>query len=484
VYKFFNEEIEVMIELSEVKEIGELLAVLMDTLNDFVCIKDGESRWLATNAFGIRLFHLEDVAYRGKSDKDLAELKPFFKDAFLECFDSDERAWGEVGGIRVEEFIETDDGVKTFDVMKVPTFNGDGTRKALVTIGRDITDRKIMEEKLRESEERYRRLVESSPDMIAAVSSDDDLLYINNAGIQLIGITNFLEIKGNGSKISDYLKDANTIIAHQGSTNFCEREFKTIDGSILDVEVAVTPIVYKGTAAKQIVVRDITKRKRTEGLLRKSEKMAALGELAAGVAHEIRNPLTALKGFTQILKPSLEKKGYYLDIMEAELERIESITSELLILAKPQIQIFNTTKIETIVQHVADLLEPEMQKKQIKVNLNFLHGEATIDGDENQLKQAFINIVKNAIDSMDQGEINIKTIIQNDQLAVIIQDQGSGISEGRLSKLGEPFYSTKEKGTGLGLMITFKIVKEHRGEIKFDSIIGEGTTVSVSFPIS
>lgn len=354
-----------MIELSEVKGIGEILAVLMDTLNDFVCIKDSENRWLAANTFGLKLFKLENVDYKGKTDKDFAEMYPFFREAFLECYDSDNRAWDFIEGLRLEERIQTDDGIRYFDVMKVPTFNEDGSRKALVTIGRDITQRKLKEE-----------------------------------------------------------------------------------------------------------------------LLRKSEKLAAIGELAAGVAHEIRNPLTALKGFVQVLQPSLSEQRNYLSIMQAELERIEAITGDLLILAKPQVKTYQKTDIEETIRHVIALLEPEIKEKQIKLSVAFNHRGVALLSEADQLKQAFINVVKNAIDSMENGEIVISSKAVDGRLIIMIEDQGCGIAEERLAKLGEPFYSTKEKGTGLGLMVTFKIIKEHKGEIKFDSELGKGTKVTIGFPIT
>jgi PAS domain S-box-containing protein len=471
-----------MIEISEVKGIGEILAVLMDTLNDFVCIKDSENRWLAANTYSLKLFQLEDVDYKGKSDKDFAEISPFFRDAFLYCYESDKRAWNYKDGIRLEESIHTEDGIKYFDVMKVPTFNEDGTRKALVTIGRDITRRKEMEVRLRESEVRYRKLVESSPDMIATISDDCNIAYINDAGLKLTGADSLSELLDNKNEFSRFVHDSALIANCDKDKRFNDRKLRRVDGTSVDVEVAVTPVSYEGGEAKQIIVRDITERKKTDEILRKNEKLAALGELAAGVAHEIRNPLTALKGFTQILKPSLPEQNNYLAIMQAELERIEAITGDLLILAKPQVKQFQKTNIQDIMQHVIDLFKTEANEKQIHFNVEFDHNDVLLISEKNQLKQAFINVIKNAIDAMEQGRIDIKTKVENERVIITIKDQGCGIAEERLALLGEPFYSTKEKGTGLGLMVTFKIIKEHDGEIVFNSKIGEGTEVKVIFP--
>ncbi|GMB08022.1 cache domain-containing protein [Thermolongibacillus altinsuensis] len=222
----------------------------------------------------------------------------------------------------------------------------------------------------------------------------------------------------------------------------------------------------------------------SEELLRKSEKLAVVGELAAGVAHEIRNPLTSLKGFIQLLKEG-ERNQAYFDIIEAELERLNEIVDEFLLLGKPNAIKKAYSHVSEMLQHVMKLLEGQALLHHVTVQCSVDEQLPPLYCDENQLKQVFINIIKNAIEAMPNGGmLRIEAKRRLDSILICFTDEGCGIPKERLSTLGEPFYSTKEKGTGLGLMVSFKIVEAHGGKMKIHSEEGKGTTVCLLFPIS
>ncbi|OEH92436.1 PAS domain-containing sensor histidine kinase [Bacillus solimangrovi] len=233
------------------------------------------------------------------------------------------------------------------------------------------------------------------------------------------------------------------------------------------------------------VTEEITDQKQRDELLIKSEKLTSVGQLAAGIAHEIRNPLTSIKGFIQILSINKYVPQGYIEIMMSELARIESIVNEFLLLARPPRDIqFQPYQLEQILEEVVSLLRAEANLRGIEIIENIEQNLVHLMCAPNQLKQAFINLIKNAIESMDvSGKINVNLYEKNNQLHVKIIDQGSGIPKDSLEKLGDPFFSTKEKGTGLGLMITMKMIEDHGGTIHFDSEVGIGTTVTASFPI-
>lgn len=224
-------------------------------------------------------------------------------------------------------------------------------------------------------------------------------------------------------------------------------------------------------------------RKLTEELLRNSEKLTIAGQLAAGIAHEIRNPLTSLKGFLQLIKKGPDYKTEYLDIMEAELDRIEVIVNELLLLAKPTDRKFEEKDVKSMLQNVITLLETQALIHNVQILTAFTPG-VTIYCDENQMKQVFINLMKNAIEAMPGGGKLLIQVKKKQELAVIrFIDQGCGIPKEKLKQIGSPFYSTKEDGNGLGLMVSYNIIENHHGKIHIESEIGVGSTFTVSLPI-
>ncbi|MFB5191261.1 PAS domain-containing protein [Alicyclobacillus fastidiosus] len=231
-------------------------------------------------------------------------------------------------------------------------------------------------------------------------------------------------------------------------------------------------------------VQDITVQRQTEELLRTSEKLSVAGQLAAGIAHEIRNPLTVLKGFVQILSCKAQGKDkQYFGLMKSELSRIEAIVSELLFLAKPQCTTFQRQDIRVILDEVLTLLGSEATMNCISISALLDSDLPLINCEANQLKQVFINIIKNAIEAMpDGGQISISSTIQNGGVCLRFTDEGEGIPPQSLAKIGEPFYTTKPDGTGLGVMVSQKIILAHNGTMNISSLVGQGTTVTVFLP--
>ncbi|CAG5085841.1 PAS/PAC sensor signal transduction histidine kinase kinA [Thermobacillus xylanilyticus] len=268
----------------------------------------------------------------------------------------------------------------------------------------------------------------------------------------------------------------------------CEYRIFMPDGSVRTIQTIGKWMrdEYRQAPLLVGIVRDITIESRTEELLRTSEKLKMAGQLAAGIAHEIRNPLTSLKGFSKLLRKATgEQADRYYEIMDQEFVRIEMILGELLVLAKPQASVYQDWDIRLIVHEVADLLSSQAILNNVIIQEQATPEACIVRCDKNQLKQVFMNVVKNAIEAMPSGGLLIISI-ERDETDVLVHviDQGSGIPEDQLRRLGEPFFTTKEKGTGLGLMISHKIIEEHDGNIRYVSRSGEGTTVSIRLPQS
>jgi signal transduction histidine kinase len=213
-----------------------------------------------------------------------------------------------------------------------------------------------------------------------------------------------------------------------------------------------------------------------------------VGQLAAGVAHEIRNPLTALKGFMQLLHQNADENRKYFEIMLTELERINYIVGEFMVLSKPHNQQqLQDHDIHVILMSIIPILESQAILHNVIIRVDPVQDLPRVKCDVNQIKQVLINLMKNAIEAMPNGgtvTVRFEKDMPRRELVVYIEDQGEGMPPELLERLGEPFLTTKEKGTGLGLMVCYKIIQAHGGTISFGSTPGEGTCVKLVLPAS
>ena len=279
----------------------------------------------------------------------------------------------------------------------------------------------------------------------------------------------------------------------QGKTWRGEICNKKKSGDFYWVATTIVPFMENGVPYQYISIRtDITSRKQAENdlkrskeLLHQQDKLAAVGQLAAGVAHEIRNPLTSMKGYTEYLQ-SEEKDSNrieYFDIILDEIDRVNLIVEDFLVLAKPQTVQLETKNIIPIIQNVLSLMEFDGRKKNVTFYFESRLDHILVRCDENRLKQVFLNFVKNGIEAMPNGgNIKVTTELRDGEVQISIEDTGVGISPERLKKLGEPFYTTKKTGNGLGLMVSFNIIEGHQGRIIVESEVNKGTTFNILLP--
>jgi two-component system, sporulation sensor kinase E len=488
---FFYVSLKKMEELNALKVDEHRLSTLINSMVDFVNFKDGEGRWIEANDFGLKLFQLENVDFRGKKDSELAEYTDFYGDALRYCEISDEETWQNGEITHLEETVPLPDGgEKTFDTIKVPLFHPDGRRKGLVIIGREITERKHMEKLLEISEQKYKSLFEYSPDIVYMMDLEGVFTNLNPQFQNIIGF-NPDEVIGKNIRdlLPELYKEATlrsfSAVITGKKPQINELSFPHQNGKEIILQCTSLPIIVNGKISGIIGYgKDVTLLRQTEERLRRTEKLSIVGELSASVAHEIRNPLTSLKGFVQILQVEDEKHKLYYQIMHDELNRINDIVGELLLLAKPQQLTYKKADLQSILSGVVSLLKTEASLHNIEVDFSYSE-PIWMECEPNQLKQLFINIIKNAIEASHSGSrVTISLMpLENEKVSIIVKDSGYGISEERLKKIGEPFYSSKEKGTGLGLTVSFKIVQSHNGTIDFISVLGKGTEVKIGLPI-
>ncbi|MBM7693148.1 PAS domain S-box-containing protein [Peribacillus deserti] len=265
------------------------------------------------------------------------------------------------------------------------------------------------------------------------------------------------------------------------------RQSSTAGSSIL-AEATVSPIYgsQNDLIAIAAIIRDVTEKKLMDEYMRNSEKLKVTGEIAAGVAHEIRNPLTVIGGFIQMLREEDGPHKHYYSIIHSEINRMNSIISEFLNLAKPQIFDLKIQNMKELVEEVVLLFQSESNFKNVDIQLTCISEYVPILCEGNQLKQVFINLLKNSFEAMpDGGVINFHIKYKNcDAIQIIIEDNGIGIPDHVLRNVGKPFYTTKEDGTGLGFMITEKIIQQHKGTIHIQSEVGKGTRVQIIIPVT
>ncbi|MEH7125890.1 HAMP domain-containing sensor histidine kinase [Bacillus sp. JJ1773] len=220
--------------------------------------------------------------------------------------------------------------------------------------------------------------------------------------------------------------------------------------------------------------------------LKKADKLNAISQLAASIAHEIRNPMTTIRGFLQLMKNEqniTSNQGMFISLSLEELDRTNQIINDFLSLARPISEFTETIPLSNIMLDISDFMKPYAVMSNVKMNIQ-LEESLYIAGNVNEFKQLFINLIKNGIEAMpDGGNLDINVYQQNDIAFIEIKDNGVGFSTIQLEQLGQPYYSTKTKGTGLGLMISFDIIKRLKGEYEIESIENEGTIFTIHFPL-
>ena len=362
--------------------------------------------------------------------------------------------------------------------------------KAELVVVTDISSRKRFQNKLQKSRERYQRLIQNSIDTIAVIYQDK-WVFMNESGIKLFGVKDYTDIIG--QNIYSYLNPEYHLQVKEIMQKVSDGHMEVIvtkqiwtsfSGENVFTEMVCIPTTYFGEPAVQVILRDLTDRKQAEEMMLQSEKLSVAGQLAAGIAHEIRNPLTSIKGFLQLMQSDKCENEQYFEIIFSELNRIELILSELLMLAKPQESKFKKENINNILNEITTLLETEANLKNVLIEKKLSSTIPEINCDQNQLKQVFINFIKNAIEAMPKGGVvSVTTKEVENEIEVTVKDNGIGIPKKILEKIGQPFVTTKKSGTGLGLMISFKIIENHKGTIKVNSEEGKGTTFTIRLPI-
>jgi two-component system, NtrC family, sensor histidine kinase HydH len=354
----------------------------------------------------------------------------------------------------------------------------------------------VVNKTLKETQDYTAQVVANIANGLLSVDPSGRVVSYNRTALELLGVSEG-EIRGMDLRgIIDF-----EVSGIQQTLDRCEavleREIshRSASGEVMPVALSVTPIVGEDGRCRSavIVLRDLRQIKRLEEEVRRAEKLAAVGELAAGVAHEIRNPLSSIRGLAQFLRRALAgrpKEREYAELMVKEVDRINRVVTDLLTLARPQEPELAPTELEELLDHTVRLVQADAARRGVNIHKIVARDLPKAVMDESQITQALLNLLLNALQAMEQGgtiEVGANVEAPDSCLHLWVEDGGPGIPAAHMGKIFEPFFTTRVEGTGLGLAIVQKIVANHRGEIRVESPPqgkGRGTRFNLYLPLA
>lgn len=276
-----------------------------------------------------------------------------------------------------------------------------------------------------------------------------------------------------------------------GESDLHQKEIELVDRNGLRRALRLRSLAVVGTegqsAGVMLLIQDMSQIKELERELRRSERMAALGKMAAGVAHELRNPLSSIKGLAVLLKSRFQEASRdreTAEILVAEVDRLNRSISELLDYARPPQLVREPVQIDELLTKATSLVSMDAEAVGISIELAPVPELPEILADRDKLNQVLLNLLLNGIQAMDQGGVlRLAAQVMNDHLEIRVSDSGCGIPEENQTKIFDPYFTTKPEGTGLGLAMSAKIIEEHGGSIEFESKPGTGTTMIIHLPV-
>ena len=344
----------------------------------------------------------------------------------------------------------------------------------------EIEERKKIADDLFVSQERFRKIFESSPNLMAIISQENRAyMDVNESWVTFTGYS-YEELQNQKMNLQDFIEEAggHSIDLEQPIRNM-KIQYKTKRGEMRAGLLSSEMIHIEPEPCILFVLTDITERVLLEKEMARLDHLNLIGEMAAGIAHEIRNPMTTVYGFLQVAR-GREVSKEIIDLMLDELNRANSIITEFLNLAKNKVSDKQMKNLNTIIKALFPLIQAEAMRASKQVDLD-LSECPDISIDEKEIRQFILNMALNGLDAMSSGgKLTIKTYAEEQAVILEIKDQGAGISPEILEKIGTPFFTTKEKGTGLGLAICYSVAERHQAEIDIETG-DKGTTFSIRF---
>ncbi len=335
------------------------------------------------------------------------------------------------------------------------------------------------------------KVFEALQEGVLLLDASGGISFINHAGCRFFGTT---PEEAQGKPLTEVVRGVDWSALMQSNRTTVSRDLEIFYPENRYLNFYLSPVAEEDEAdlGHVMLVRDVTRSRREAEKEMESEKLNALTLLAAGVAHEIGNPLNSLSLHLQLLErkirdlPEGDRKplAEHLGTAQTEIGRLDTILKQFLQAMRPTKPERVPTKLHELLEESLDALSPEIQSREIQVKLDLSPDLPSLDLDPTQIKQALYNVVRNAYQAVNtpDGSILIQTSVTDYEVTLAISDNGSGISPETMGSMFEPFQTTKADGTGLGMLIVRRILREHGGELEVESEEGAGTTVTLYFP--
>jgi PAS domain S-box-containing protein len=334
----------------------------------------------------------------------------------------------------------------------------------------------------------FEKVFEALQEGVILLDGEGTVTYVNRAACGFFGFQRDVIV---GRKLAEGLRGFDwETLAHSGGS--VSRDLEVFYPENRYLNFYVTAIDEHEDLGFVMLIRDITtSRKLTEEKI-ESERVSALTLLAAGVAHELGNPLNSLTIHLQLMERRLRKvEGKHsaallemLRVAQLELKRLDFIIDQFLAAIRPTHPQLQKVQLNELVRESVDFLKPELKQSGVTVEFDLVSTLPAMPLDANQMKQAFYNLIRNACQAMpDGGTLAIASVFNDFEVRLTFTDTGKGISPGNMSNMFQPFFTTRQTGTGLGLLIVRRIVREHGGEIELESTEGQGTKVTIFLPL-
>lgn len=490
--------------LSELRQSQHQLQAMMDNSPAVITVKDFQGRYLLVNRQFERLFHVDASGMVGKTAADLFPAE--FADALRE---NDTRIFKTGKALEREETVPLDDGLHTYLSVKYPLCDSQGSPYAVCSISTDITERKRAEEALEAEKERLAVTLRSIGDGVITTDMGGRIILMNRVAEQLTG---WSQKESRGLPLAEIFT-----IVDESTRKRCESPFDRVlaSGGVIELPANAVLIARDGTEriiadsgapirdresriiGVVLVFRDITEKKRMEEEILRTQKLESIGVLAGGIAHDFNNLLTAILGYISLAKillpPEHEVSDQLTEAENASL-RARDLTQQLLTFSKGGAPVRKTASAGELIR---DTTRFALSGSNVRCEFAIAENLRPVEIDVGQISRVIHNLVINADQAMATGgtiriacdEVmlaagEVQPLPEGTYLRIVVDDRGAGIPADHLPRIFDPYFTTKEKGKGLGLATAHSIIRSHDGQITVDSEPGVGTTFAVYLPVS